>query len=474
MTLYAVMQAQLLPIGDHASKDRSNFEQFFMNIKFMIENGNKQETVIYFSMLFSLLIWVIAALGLIISGLLYILFLWHYIPKADGTLTQYCRRKVETRLERIVGKTVKKAIEKADQKRREEERRAMKKGKLDPTQTRPTLPKLDHDDDTSTVISLQRSDTVNTNTTLPPYSLNGPARTNTMSTNRTGVNPSLPTLEERPTMPTRSNTQYTNYTNTSYRSNAPLLDQAGGMGTSDPMPPHDPRVDYFGQQPVRSYTPSNRPYPPASQGRASPMPPRGALPPVDTSVNNRLGSDPQLISPLPNDLQGPPPAQSTRPYPEFSPFDSRGPQIEQSYELSPVESINGQQPYYSNSSILDEYNTPPPQIPSVLRAGSPAMSQPPQTSYPQQQQRSVTAPPPRVGTAPPRPGLPASLQSAIQRREASQPFSNRGMNGSVPQQRSATAPIQQPSWNSGNMDRSFTPATQQRGYDQGYDQSYRY
>jgi hypothetical protein len=252
MTLFAVMKAQLLPIGEHASKDRSNFEQFFMNIKFMVENGNKQETVIYFSMLFSLLIWVIAALGLLISGLLYVVFLWHYIPKADGTLTQYCRRKVETRLERIVGKTVKKAIEKADQKRREEERRAMKKGKLDPSQTRPTLPKLGQDDDTVAGFSLQRSDTMTSNATLPPYSLNAPARTNTMSTNRTAGNPTLPTLEERPSMPTRSNTQYTNYTNTSYRSNAPLLDQAGGMGTSDPMPRMDQRGDYFGQEPPRT------------------------------------------------------------------------------------------------------------------------------------------------------------------------------------------------------------------------------
>jgi hypothetical protein len=494
MTLYAVMQAQLLPVGDHASDDRSNFEQFFFNIKVLVETGNKQETVIYFAMLFSLLIWVIAALGLIISAILYITFLWHYIPKADGSLTQYCRRKVETRLERIVGKKVKKAIEKADQKRREEERRAIKKGKIDPSQTRPTLPKLDQDDDTSTVLSLQRSDTMSTNTTLPPYSVNGPGRSNTMSTNRTAMNPGLPTVDERPSMPTRSDTQFTTYSNTSYRSNAPLLDDAGGMGTAtptDPMPPVDRRMDYFNQQPgrpytpngnfnqqpSRPYTPNGRPFTPGSQaGRSTPGPMRGigVLPPVNTNFSsNRVGSDPHAISPLPNDLRGPSP-QSTRPYPEFSPFDSRGPQAEQSYELSPVDKTPtaGQDPYYSTSSILDEYHTPPPAIPSVLRAGSPAMSQPPQGSLPNGP-RAGTAPPPRVGTAPPRPGLPASLQSAIQRREASQPLPNRGMNGSVPQQRSATAPIQQPSWNSGNMDRSYTPSSQ-GGYNQGYDQSSRY
>jgi hypothetical protein len=95
--------------------------------------------------------------------------------------------------------------------------------------------------------------------------------------------------------------------------------------------------------------------------------------------------------------------------------------------------------------------------------------------------RSGTAPPPRAGTAPPRPGVPAGLQSAIQRREASQPLPNRAMNGSVPpmQQRSVTAPPQQQDWNApqdwnasaqsytpsnvgeqnyGSAARSFTPA----------------
>jgi hypothetical protein len=526
MTLYAVMQAQLLPVGEHASKDRSDFEQFFVNIKVLVETGNKQETIIYFSMLFSLFIWVIAFLGLLVSGILYITFIWHYIPKADGTLTQYCRRKVETRLERIVGKKVKKAIEKADQQRRRDEERAIKKGKLDPAQTRPTLPKV-YDDDGATVISMARSDTMTTNTTLLPYSSNGPARTNTMTTNRTLVNTPLSTVEERPPMPYRSDTVNTNFSTASYRSNAPLLDQAGAMATADPMPSLDRRFDHFAQPPMRSYTPADRsntpasraytptnqayapvdrpftpvdrsidpidrPYTAQSTGRSTPGPLRGIgiLPRVDTSFTNR--SDPRMVSPLNDDPRGPPLPQQSRKYPEFSPFDSRGPQVEQSYELSPVDttvSAYSQQPYYSNSSILDEYEAPQvPQVPSALRAGSPAVQQP-LGGLPQQPQaalppRAGTAPPPRVGTAPPRPGLPASLQSAIQRREASQPFPNRGMNGSVPQQRSATAPINQPSWNSGNMNRSYTPASQQQqqqrqqqqpqsDYDPYHDQSYR-
>lgn len=467
MTLFAVMQAQLLPIGEHASKDRSGFDQFFFNIKVMVEKGNKQETIIYFTMLFSLVIWVIAALGLMISGLLYIFFLWHYIPRADGSLTQYCRRKLETRLERIVGKKIKKAIEKQDQQRRREEQKAIKKGALDPSQTRPTLPKLDQqDDDASTDFSLSRSDTMSTNTTLPPYSREAPSRSNTMNTigtmhsNQSMKQPSLPTLDERPGMPIRSDTQGTNYSSVSYGSNAPMLSQAGNMGRSSPapsMPSMDQHHGYF-NEPPRPYDSAGRPFSPMSQGRGSPALPRGYGPPVDTSYSgNHYESEPHLISP-PSDSRGPPFAQPNRPYQEFSPFNSRGPQMGPAYELSPVDRTPTDsiaQHYYSNSNGSDDYK--PPTLPSALRTGSPAPLQ--VTGLSSQ---------PRPGTAPPRPGLPPSLQSAIQRREASQPFPNRGMNGSAPplqQQRSATAPLQQQQpWNSGPP-RSYTPTTQpQRSY----------
>ncbi|KNG50808.1 hypothetical protein TW65_01786 [Stemphylium lycopersici] len=502
MTLYAVMQAQIIPGGDHAAKDRSNFEQFFMNIKTMIDTGNKQETVIYFSMLFSLVIWVIAALGLIVATLLYLFFLWHYIPKADGGLTNYCRRKVETRLERIVGKKIKKAIEKQNQQLKKEEERAMKKGDFDASKTRPTLPQLggEDDDDTSTIFSMQRSDTMNTNTTLPPYTVsnassyasNPPSRSNTSNTVNTGrslmTKPSLPTLDERPDMATRSDTQFTTFSNASYGSNAPMLGQAGNMGRSSPAPPMPPLdrngTGYFGEQHNMSY-PSQRSFTPMSQGRASPMPQRGPLPPVDTSYNHGpYGAEPQLISPTASDHRGPPQAPPNRPYQEFSPFDSRGPQMGPEYELSPVDvnvTDDISRHYYADSNGPDDYQ--PPQLPSALRSGSPAPSQ------------SVGLPgQPRSGTAPPRAGVPASLQSAIQRREASQPFPNRGMNGSAPpqQQRSATAPIQQPGWAQGPPPRSFTPSgpgPQQRSYTpsgpgpqrsytptapRGYDNNYNY
>jgi hypothetical protein len=481
MTLYAVMQAQLLPVGEHASEDRSGFEQFFMNIKAMIETGNKQETVVYFTMLFSLVIWVIAALGIIISCILYIFFLWHYIPRSDGSLTNYCRRKVETRLARIVGKKMKKAIEKEDQKRKAEEQRAIKKGTLNSTvSSKPTLPSLaGKEDDGASIYGIQRADTFSTVATLPAYSSDIPSRANTVATNNSG------TVARKPTLPTLNETPGLDRYNTSYGSNAPLLNQASDMGQASPLPPM-PRHDhntyeqnaYFYEYP--SLAPPARVFTPASHGRSSPRP---TLPQVDTNYPNGRYSPPHdLVSPLDDTYS----AQPTQTYTAFSPYNNRGPATGPAYELSPVDNTpqdNGPQDYYSNSIGSDDYR--PPQLPGALRAGSLAMSQTSNTPP-----RSGTAPPLRAGTAPPRPGVPASLQSAIQRREASQPLPNRAMTSSVPavQQRSATAPIQQPGWNAPAQrsytpaERSYTPANRsytpastgyplsdQRDYDKGYD-----
>lgn len=461
MTLWAVMQAQLIPEGEHAApKGKSPVTQFFLNIETMVKQGNKQETVIYFTMLFSLVIWVIAFLSLLVSVLFYVFFLWHYVPKADGSLTQYCRRKIETRLERIVSKKIKKALEKQDLKRKKEERDALKKGGAEARM--PTLPKLGGiDDDTSSIYSgvtgVTRSDTISTSTTLPPYS-NGSARTNTMSTARTaGMKPTLPSLYERP-VPSRSDTQGTT---TSFGSNAPLLGQASDMGMASPLPPMpalDPQAEYFsGASGPRPRPPpsdmAGRPFSPMSQGRASPYPPRNMLPPVDTSVGGRGSPAHQAMSPPDYGNRGISPLQGNDPYasrrpaasslggPTFSPYNNRGPPMGPSYEMSPVDvhaTDNDPLDYYTQSNRANDFQ--PPQLPSALRPGSPAQTQSSGST------RVGTAPPARSGTAPPtnpRPGLPATLQSAIQRREASQPLPNRGMPMQQ-QQRSATAPLEQP------------------------------
>ena len=469
------MKAQIIPEGEHAApKGKSPVAQFFLNIETMVQQGNKQETIVYFTMLFSLLIWVIAFLSLFFSVLFYVFFLWHYVPKADGSLTQYCRRKIESRLERIVSKKIKKALEKQDAKRKKEEREGGKKG--GDGARMPTLPKLGGiDDDTSSIFSgVTRSDTMSTATTLPPYSSNTPSRTNTMNTMGTArtaaMKPSLPSLAERP-VPSRSNTQGTA---TSFGSNAPLLSQAGDMGMASPLPPMpslDQNAEYFagasGTRPPPNM--AGRPFSPMSHGRASPAP-RNMLPPVDTSFGGRDLPASHSMSPYDYSNRSMPP-QGNVPYqnrrqgasplgePTFSPYNQRGPAMGPSYEMSPVDvNANDNDPldYYTNSGNSNDYQ--PPQLPSALRSGSPAQIQ--------------SQAPPRAGTAPPsnpRAGIPAALQSAIQRREASQPLPNRGVSPQQ-QQRSATAPLGQPRWTPGaNADpvvrsNTTTPGPGPQGY----------
>jgi hypothetical protein len=444
LTLWAVMEANLIPKGQNAApKDRSPVAQFFINIETMAEKGNKMETVIYFSMLFSLVIWVIAALSLLLSVMFYCFYLVCMIPKSDGRrLSKYCRRKIEARLERIVRKKVGKALEKQDMKRRREEQEALRNGgTVDSTKRAPTLPKIPgQEDDNSSVFSLPRSD----GGTLPPYqdmSRNGTVTS--INTTKNGRKPTLPTIStmsERP-MPQRSETEFSNF---SYTSNAPLLDDASSMGQASPvhrMPPMNQNADYFNQQPGRN------------------------PPPLNTNAgwsDGRMSPGPRGISPLPRDQRNGLPRNNTgysqnrnmpvSPLnnPNFAPYDNRAPSHGPAYEMSPVE-----------SSPLDDYPRQH-QFPAVLRPGSP---NPRTLPYPPSNNSSFTSPPPSrsgAGTAPPgntRPGLPAALQSAIQRREASNPLPARGPPAGAVQMRSATAPImqqhqqrqqQQQPWGAGN------------------------
>jgi hypothetical protein len=497
MTLWAVMQANLIPTGEHAGdKHTSSFVQFFKNIEIMA-NENRQQTLVYFTMLFSFVIWAIAFLSLLVSVIFYVFFLWHHVPKSDGSLTAYCRRKIETRLERVVSKKIKKALEKQNRKRQQEERSGTAKG--DGPRC-PKLPSLDGPNDNASTFGVTRSDTFSTVATLPPpYSANAPTRTNTMTTNSTVATKHM-NPKSRP-FPGRADTDAT------YGSNVGLLGQAGDMGTATPLPPMpqlDRNAEYFNTPQNRSFTPNElagRPYSPMTQGRASPRPPRNMLPSVNTNYEGRASPAPRAVSPLPTDLraplsmqQGNAPYPSGRPGvspvgPNFAPYDNRGPGAGPAYEMSPVDaspednvlqyyaSSNAGGNYassnvggnyassnvggnYASSNISSSYA--PSAVPSALRVGPSAQTQ--QSSGPPR----VGTAPPRAGTAPPsnpRAGLPAGLQSAIQRREALQPLPNQGMNSFAPQQRSATAPLRQPGWNPRAAGNTPSPAPQ--GYNNG-------
>jgi Fungal potassium channel len=72
---------------------------FFKNLR-ALAIEERTQVLILSSMAFTLVIWVISMLLLLLALLFYVFFIWHYVK--DETLTGYCRRKVETRLAKIV------------------------------------------------------------------------------------------------------------------------------------------------------------------------------------------------------------------------------------------------------------------------------------------------------------------------------------------------------------------------------------
>ena len=265
MTLYAVLRADLLTVGDHPA-----IVQFFLNVQALAEQNNTH-AAIYFSMLFTLVIWVFSALSLVIAGLIYLLFLWHYIPQCDGRLSVYCRRKIDKRLERIVEHKVKAALEEEERLKRKAEKKELKRQKTDlsgqppavPKLARqPTLPQLDAASDTSDTDAddklsgshLSRQNTNTTVSTLPvytnrPQTRNGPTpgpmnHYEPMSDDHPGMPRRMGTQSSgwsdgRPRMP-RSATNASASTNTSFGDQAPLLANAGFAGADNNLPTMPP------------------------------------------------------------------------------------------------------------------------------------------------------------------------------------------------------------------------------------------
>lgn len=262
LTLYSVMKLKLIPTGDHAATDgHTAIVQFFVNVEALAES-NKEQAVILFAMLFTLVIWVISILNLAMAVLLYIFFLFHHIPSADGSLSKYCRRKINSRMERIVQAKVAKTLKKENAIRAKEE---SKKGD---GKRQPTLPNLgiDSKEKMPEMPLLSRT---TTQTTLPPYqSEPGSVSNFDLGLERT---PTMPEMPGRPGIPTRTATQATTASNVSYSSNAPLMSSAGDMGYGGRPSSPGPGPMGYG---ARSQSP--RPSSPASfSGR--PMPPGRSL-----------------------------------------------------------------------------------------------------------------------------------------------------------------------------------------------------
>ncbi|KAJ5226145.1 hypothetical protein N7468_007370 [Penicillium chermesinum] len=190
ITLYSVMKADLLPGGKNAHDNSSTgIEQFFNNLKFLAEENHLQAVVLA-GMLFTLIIWVLSVLKLISAVILYLIYLFHHIPREDGSLKAYCRRKISKRLMRIVRYKVDKALAKGLQL----QDRMPTQPSLATMNTSPTLPSLE--DKGPIVTTMSRT---TTQTTLAPSFKS--------SATVLDKDPTLPNLEfEKPSL-TRTTTQ---------------------------------------------------------------------------------------------------------------------------------------------------------------------------------------------------------------------------------------------------------------------------
>lgn len=305
LTLYSVMQANLVPTGAHkATHGHTLIAQFFVNVK-ILASHNREQAAILFGMLFTLIIWVIAAMSLFVAVLFYLTFLCHHIPNKDNGLSKYCRRKIDSRLQKIVGVKVNKALAKVDSSRKVDKSSAAGTGKRPPQITRqPTLPILDtNPDDKLHDIPLQRQ---TTQSTLPLYVSRQSSRTGNFPNTRADSEPTIPDIfpfSARPP-PSRTTTQSSAFSDASHASNAPLMREAAEMGYRPPSrtypsaPPSRmgfdrnisstrPTIDRIftgsSQGTQRSYYSARKPVP--APGWITQGPPQPVPPPIRQNIN---------------------------------------------------------------------------------------------------------------------------------------------------------------------------------------------
>ncbi|CEL05226.1 hypothetical protein ASPCAL06345 [Aspergillus calidoustus] len=265
ITLYSVMRMDLLPGGENAvEEDKAGILQFFDNVKILAEENNLRALVLA-GMLFTVVIWVLSVIKLIVAIILYLLFLFHHIPAEDGTLKAYCRRKINTRLKRIVRTKVNKALAKGVAL---QDRTA-----TNPTlgiDRKPTLPVFGDDDKTPIVSTLSRTTTQTTLATLPAY----PSRPGTAApSEREPTLPTVATFSGKPPL-NRTVTQNSAYTDAMSISGASAVSAYSPLDRqTSPAPPVPPLPDTASMITGRSQTPMSRPNftPTPSNARAPPF-----------------------------------------------------------------------------------------------------------------------------------------------------------------------------------------------------------
>jgi Fungal potassium channel len=317
LTLYSVMQLNLLPTGENEAKDgRAPVAQFFENVRILTDEQGREQAAILFAMLFTLVIWLITLINLMVAVVLYLLFLFHHIPSSDGGLSGYCRRKMNKSMEAIVNTKVEKALRKESALQARQE---AKEG-ADAINRQPTLPSLDPGSGEKPPLLSRQT----TGTTLPEYN----------SRPGTSAGSSLPNLDSpgfRPGPLSRVDTNASSASWGSYGSKAPLIGGAGGMGQGPPgrlqspgaiSPPGSsyarsaPNRSYTGysQSSQLSYTPGIGPRPSIGQN-GRPVPGPYQIEPVSRPSTAMGGRQTPGAAPSPVDPYGRgPPGERNNPY----------------------------------------------------------------------------------------------------------------------------------------------------------------
>ncbi|KNG87024.1 hypothetical protein ANOM_004698 [Aspergillus nomiae NRRL 13137] len=319
ITLYSVMRMDLLPGGENApdTNDSSPVIQFFDNVKILAENNNLRALVL-FGMLFTLIIWVLSILKLALAIILYLIFLFHHIPSQDGSLKAYCRRKIKTRLTRIVRRKVNKALAKG-----------MALQERTPTQpnmgldTHPTLPTVGGNDKAPIVTTLSRS---TTQTTLPSH----PSRPEKAAPDRAPTLPSVAAFEDKPPL-SRTMTQSSAYSastslsgSTAVSGYSPLDRQSSPAPPVPPLPTQVPTPASRIQTPMSRFNSTPQPAPAASDGGVNGMAPAHAF--GDTGdIHSPYKTYPS------HDLASP------APYHSYSPTDTTARTLTPGRSMSPEE-----------------------------------------------------------------------------------------------------------------------------------------
>ena len=332
LTLYSVLKAKLIPVGAHAPNDgHTPVLQFFINVR-ILAHGNTQQATILFGMLYVLIIWIFSAISLALACLFYITFLWHHIPSADGSLSQFCQRKVEKRLNQIVRARVDKAIAKEHLDRVKKVATGGTGASVGmPTQTvdykrQPTLPVLDTNIATlPNTIGKQI-----TGSDLKAFESRPASPFGARPASPFGTRPASPFIDrpasprpskapsalsqeptipdmfggtQRPEIPSRKTTQSSLHSDTSYASDAPLMAGAAEMGyrshnrRSPPSEPTRMQSDRSGKS-SRGPTPQSlNGISQSTQRSASAGPPRAGPPPrQNTGTSNRSVNSPGSLS----------------------------------------------------------------------------------------------------------------------------------------------------------------------------------